>query len=50
VRDGERGDRGHELPPIAHENEERQHEQQVIDAEQDVLDAEDRYACTASPW
>ena len=40
VRQRERGDRLHQHPAVAHDQQQPQHEQQVVDAEQDVLDAE----------
>ena len=40
VRGGERGDREGELPPSAHQENEREDEEEVVGPAQDVLDAE----------
>ena len=44
VRDGERGDRLHQHPAVADDEQQAEHEEQVVDAEQDVLDAEAQVA------
>ena len=40
VRDGEGGDRLHQRPSVADDQQQAEHEEQMVDAEQDVLDAE----------